>query len=126
VNETSECFSYERLLVWQKAVEFTGTVYTVTKAFPKEEVFAQTSQLRRASVSVAANIAEGTSRSASRDRTRSFEIAYGPLSKTATLFQTAASQGFVTQQIRGQARSEIADVSMMLSGLRRSLNTKSD
>ena len=121
----SECFSYERLRVWRKAVDFANWVYAISRSFPREEMFGLTSQVRRASVSVAANIAEGTSRSSAKDRVRFFEIAYGSLSETATLFHIAAGQGLVGQDVLAQARSDIADMSRMLSGLRRSLTKES-
>ena len=54
--------SYRDLLVWQRAIELTVALYKLTRSFPKEEVFGLTSQLRRASVSVASNIAEGYGR----------------------------------------------------------------
>jgi 23S rRNA-intervening sequence protein len=50
-------FGFERLEVWQKAVEYAGTIYDVTRAFPEEERFGLTSQLRRSSVSISSNIA---------------------------------------------------------------------
>ena len=115
-----ECFSYERLRVWQKAVEFAKLVYQITKAFPRDEVFGLTSQLRRASVSVAANIAEGSSRSSGRDRARFVEIAYGSLCEIATMLHIAASQDMVTQEQFDSVRSDISDMSRMLSGLKRS------
>ena len=52
-------FYFENIIAWQKAHEFVLSVYTLTKQFPKDELFALTSQLRRAAVSIEANIAEG-------------------------------------------------------------------
>ena len=115
----NECFSYERLRVWQKAVDFAKLVYQVTKDFPRDEVFGLTSQMRRASVSVAANIAEGSSRSTGKDRARFVEIAYGSLCELATLFHIANSQDMVTQQQLEVARMDIAEMCRMLSGLKR-------
>jgi len=69
---TAAMFGFEKLRVWQHSVEFAGNVYGITKRFPKEELFGLTMQLRRASVSVAANIAEGASRVSGKDRARFF------------------------------------------------------
>ncbi len=52
-------FGFEKLEVWQKALEFTGHIYDATKLFPKKEQFGLISQLQRAAVSICANIAEG-------------------------------------------------------------------
>jgi len=120
LSETDECFSYERLRVWQKAIKFADSVYQMTKGFPQSEMFGLASQLRRASVSVAANIAEGSSRTSGRDRARFVEIAYGSLCEVATLLQIAYSQGMVTPDQVNDARSQISGMFRMLSGLKRS------
>jgi four helix bundle protein len=60
-------FNSEKLDVWQKAIDFADLVYNETKAFPAEERFALTNQLRRAAVSISSNIAEGSSRSSKND-----------------------------------------------------------
>jgi len=77
-------FGFEKLDVWQKAVEYGDTIYEITKPFPAEELFGLTSQLRRAAVSVSANIAEGSSRSSNIDFKRFIEIAYGSLLETVS------------------------------------------
>jgi four helix bundle protein len=59
--------SFEDLIVWQKAHQFVLSVYKLTKILPKEELFGLTSQLRRASVSIAANIVEGYSKKGKKD-----------------------------------------------------------
>ena len=55
-------FNFEKLDVWQKAIQFADSVYRVTKAFPEDERFGLTSQMRRSAVSISSNIAEGSSR----------------------------------------------------------------
>jgi four helix bundle protein len=68
--------TFEDLLVWQKAHMFVLTVYRLTEAFPGHEVYGLTSQLRRASVSIAANIAEGFRKRGKPDKTRYLSIAH--------------------------------------------------
>jgi four helix bundle protein len=70
-------------------------------------------------VSVAANIAEGTSRSSGKDQARFFEMAFGSLNEVATLLYIALDQEFITQDRLSALKSEIADIGRMLSGLRR-------
>jgi four helix bundle protein len=71
--------SFTDLIVWQKAHQFVLEVYKLTKIFPKEEVFVLTSQLRKAAVSVPANIAEGYKKKGKNDKMRFFNISEGSL-----------------------------------------------
>jgi four helix bundle protein len=114
-----EPFGFEKLDVWQKARRLASAIYGVTRRFPREEMFGLTTQLRRAGVSVAANIAEGTSRSSGKDQARFFEMAFGSLNEVATLLYIALDQEFITQDRLSALKSEIADIGRMLSGLRR-------
>ena len=77
VRETAKRFT--DLIVWQKAHKFVLSVYRFTSAFPKEEIYGLTSQLRRASVSIAANIAEGFKKTGSADKIRYLNISQGSL-----------------------------------------------
>ncbi len=71
--------SFEDLLVWQKAHQFVLQVYAMTETFPKAEMFGLTSQLRRAAVSIAANIAEGFKKQSKLDKARFLNIAQGSI-----------------------------------------------
>ena len=119
-NGTGVVFGFERLDVWRKAVEFAGDIYAVTKSFPREELFGLTMQLRRAGVSIAANIAEGASRASGKDQARFFEIAFGSLNEVATMLYIAQGQGFINDDQSAKIRFEIADIGRMPSGLKRS------
>jgi four helix bundle protein len=74
--------SFRDLIVWQKAHELVLGVYHKTQSFPKEEAYALTSQIRRSSMSVAANIAEGFKKKGPRDKVKFYNIAQGSLSET--------------------------------------------
>ena len=69
-------FKFEELRVYQEALEFTDEIYTITSKFPREEMFGLTNQLRRSAVSIALNIAEGTSRT-KKDFCHFLDIARG-------------------------------------------------
>jgi four helix bundle protein len=71
--------SFQDLIVWQKAHEFVLSVYQLTKTFPREEVYALTSQFRRAAVSIAANIAEGFRKRSESDKARFMNISQGSI-----------------------------------------------
>jgi len=75
-------YSFEKLEVWQKASVYVSTIYKLTESFPVVEKFGLVSQLRRASISIVSNIAEGTSRSSLKDQVRFTEIAYGSAIET--------------------------------------------
>jgi len=69
--------SYKELIVWQKSIELVTAIYTLTENFPKEEIFGLTSQIRKASVSIPSNIAEGRYRGTRVDYLHFLRIAYG-------------------------------------------------
>ena len=69
--------SYRDLIVWQKAVELSVAVYGLTEHYPKEEIYGLISQMRRASVSIASNIAEGRYRGTRKDFCQFLRIAFG-------------------------------------------------
>ena len=71
--------SHKKLDVWKFSLELVDKIYSLTKIFPKEELFGLTNQLRRASISVASNIAEGLSRTSSNEKCRFLEIARSSL-----------------------------------------------
>jgi four helix bundle protein len=114
-------FRFEKLDVWQKAVDFADRVYVVTRGFPVEERFGLTSQMRRASVSISSNIAEGTGRSSNKDFAHFVEIGYGSLMEAVSQTQVAFQQSFLTQSDRDALYAGAEEVARMLSGLRASL-----
>jgi four helix bundle protein len=78
-NLSKSAKTFQDLIVWQKAHKFVLAIYTVTKKFPLNERFGLTSQIRRASVSIPANIAEGFSKRTKADKARFYNIAKGSL-----------------------------------------------
>ena len=74
-------FSFENIVVWKKAHQFTCLVYSITRNFPEEEKFGLTSQFRRAAVSIGANIAEGYKKLSKADKLRFFNISEGSLAE---------------------------------------------
>ena len=114
-------FRFEKLEVWQKAVDFADRVYVVTRGFPVEERFGLTSQMRRASVSISSNIAEGTGRSSNKDFAHFVEIGYGSLMEAVSQTQIAFRQSFLNDADRGDLYMSAEEVARMLSGLKASL-----
>ncbi len=86
--------TFQDLIVWQKAHEFVLLVYKLTKLFPKEEIYNLTSQLRRSSVSIPANIAEGFKKKGKADKVRYLNIAQGSLEESRYYLILAHDLGF--------------------------------
>lgn len=118
-------FSFERLGVWQDARALTKRIYEATGAFPREEQFGLQSQIRRAAVSVASNIAEGTSRRSDNDKIRFTEIAYGSLMEVCCQLEIARDLNFLNAAAHREIRARIAVVAKKLGALRRSFLTRS-
>lgn len=85
--------SYRDLVVWQKAKGVAVLVYQLTDHFPKEEIYGLTSQMRRAAVSIASNIAEGQSRGTKKEFHHFLRIAYGSGAELETQFEIALELG---------------------------------
>src|SRR3954462_13616131 len=91
-------FNFEKLEVWQKSIDFADRVYTYTKAFPRDERFGLTNQMRRAAVSVSSNIAEGCSRNSANDYARFVEIATGSVFEVVSQGFVARRQAFLSEE----------------------------
>lgn len=113
--------SYRDLKVWQLGVDIALEVYRVTGDFPKSEQYGLTSQLRRAAVSIASNIAEGHARKTQKELQRFLNIAKGSLAELETQLIIAKELGFADGN-SVEALFAMADKeSKMLSGLMRSI-----
>ncbi len=113
-------FSFEKLIAWQKGRELAILIYKTTKNFPKDEIFGLTSQMRRCSISIASNLAEGSGRSSVKDKARFSEIAYS--SSLELLNQVILSHDFeyVDENQYIQIREKITEVNMLIDGLYKS------
>ena len=84
-----EVFGYRKLIAYQKAKEVVKRTYKLLKKFPAEERYAMCDQLRRASVSITSNIAEGINRFSVKDKSHFIEMAYGSLMEVSSQFEIA-------------------------------------
>lgn len=114
-------FGFEKLEVWQLAVQFADRMYDLTTKFPPDERFGLTNQLRRASVSISANIAEGRGRGSSKDFARFIEIAYGSLMETISHIRIAKNRHFLSDPDHQDLYQAAEQLAKMLSGLKSSL-----
>lgn len=117
-------FNFEKLDVWQKAIDFADLVYASTRSFPAEERFGLTNQMRRAAVSVSSNLAEGSSRASKIDFARFVEISTGSLFEVTSQAFIAQRQGFLSTEQFRKLYAAAEEQSRMQSGLRKSLLPK--
>jgi four helix bundle protein len=89
--------TYRDILVWQKAMALVTKCYIITRQFPKEELFALSSQIKRCSVSIPSNIAEGFGRGSNKDYYRFLNIALGSLFEFQTQIEIAYNLGFINE-----------------------------
>ena len=116
-------FNFEKLDVWQKAIDFADLVYKLTRQFPDEERFGLTNQMRRAVVSISSNIAEGTSRTSQIDFGRFIEIATGSVFEVTSQAFIGRRQGFLKEETFRAMYAAAEEIGRMLSGLRKSLTS---
>lgn len=114
-------FKFEKLVVWQKAIEYANSIYDVTDNFPSRELYGITSQVRWAALSVSSNIAEGNSRSSKVEYARFVEIAYGSLMETVSQIHLSHRRQLCTQDQLQLINQQALVIARMLSGLRSSL-----
>ncbi len=116
--------SYRDLEVWKKSIELAEMVYRLSANFPQDERFGMTNQVRRAAVSVPANIAEGAEREGSKEFLHFLSIASGSMAETETFLILAGRLGMAQETAITPVMEQAAHVGRMLNGLKRSLHSK--
>lgn len=113
-------YSFEKLECWQHARQMAEWTYLATKEFPQEEKFGLVSQMRRAAISVASNIAEGTSRKTSKDQAHFSTIAYSSTIELLNDLIITQDLNFLSKELHEQGRELIERQTLLISGLRKS------
>lgn len=108
---------FNQLEVWRKAKDLVVDVYQETSRFPSSEQFGLCSQLRRAAVSITANIAEGSGRGSDQDFARFLEMALGSSSETRSHLLLAEELGYLKPEARETLSSKTIEIARMLNGL---------
>ncbi len=114
--------NYKELKVWKKAVDLAINVYEVTNSFPDEEKYGITSQLRRSSVSISSNIAEGSGRNTPKDFSKFLSISYGSTCELETQLIIANRAGYLDQDRLIQLTNQIIEIQKMNYALKKSLS----
>ncbi|MBN1621855.1 MAG: four helix bundle protein [Endomicrobiales bacterium] len=109
--------SFKQLKVWQQGIELVKDIYKISKAFPKEELFGLTSQIKRASISVPSNIAEGFKRNNRNEFAQFLRIALGSLGEVETQIIIAKELNFITKEESEEILKKIDILHKMLIAL---------
>lgn len=117
--------SYKDLIVWQKSMQLSKEVYRPTESFPKTEIYGISNQLRRASVSIPSNIAEGFSRKSLKENLQFISIAFGSTSELETQLLLAKDLSFAHKSNFEKAEQLLLEVRKMLSSVFSKLKSKS-
>lgn len=120
----SDIKSYRDLLVWQQAMDLAVACYKLSKKFPKEDLFGLTSQLRRSSASIAANIAEGHGRESSASYVQYLRVAQGSLKETETHIILAGRLELGPREDLKKALSVCDEIGKMIRSLIRAIQEK--
>ncbi|WP_310557349.1 four helix bundle protein [Flavobacterium sp.] len=113
-------YSFEKLIVWQKSIDFSTEVDKITRNYPKEELFGMVSQMRRCAVSISSNIAEGSGRQSSKDKARFTEIAYGSALELLNQFIISLKLDYITEDLYQERRKILEEITFMLDKLHKS------
>lgn len=121
-----EIFGYRKLVAYQKAKEVVKRTYKLLKKFPTEERYAMCDQLRRASLSITSNIAEGVNRFSVKEKAHFIEIAYGSLMEVSSQFEIAEELEYISSEDRLSMDMLIEEDARLLSGLLNSYKPSSE
>lgn len=113
-------YSFEKLEVWQNARQLVKSVYLLTKSYPEDERFGLVSQMRRCSISITSNLAEGTARKTLKDKAHFTTMSYGSALELLNQLILSIDLQFVDEQQYLETRSQIEEVTNKLNSLRNS------
>jgi len=111
-------YSFEKLDVWIEAKNFAKQIYTLTSKFPETEKFGLTVQLRRAGISIASNIAEGSARNSNKDKAHFTTIAFGSAVEVLNQLIISCELGFITEAEYIELRTQVESITNKLNALR--------
>jgi four helix bundle protein len=113
-------YSFEKLEVWKVSRMYVSEVYSYTKNFPSKERFGLCSQMERSAVSVMSNIAEGTSRTSNKEKSRFIEVAFGSLMENYNQLFVSLDQKYISDDQFRKLKEKIDSIGRMLTALKNS------
>jgi four helix bundle protein len=109
--------SYKNLICWQKSIDLVVLIYKLTENFPKEEIYGITAQMRRSSISISSNIAEGSRRSSKKDFRNFLLIAYGSGAELETQLEISKRLQLAKIESLNESESLLSEIMKMLNKL---------
>lgn len=113
-------YAFEKLEVWKESIKLVKAIYVLTNNFPENEKFGLVSQLRRATISISSNLAEGTSRSTDKDKAHYTTMAYSSTMEILNQLIISNELKFIDEKSYLETREHIYKISNMLNALRKS------
>src|SRR4030042_1344649 len=113
-------FGFEKLVAWQESKQLVKKIYKIVEGLPGQEQYGLGNQIKRAALSVASNLAEGTGRTGFRDQAHFSQIAYGSMMEVACLSVIASELGLVSPEAYTDLRKDIETIARLISSLRSS------
>jgi four helix bundle protein len=120
MNYDEYTLPFEKLQTWHVAKDFVKRIYSITRQFPASELYGLTSQIKRASVSVMSNIAEGSARTSKKDQAHFSQLAYSSLMEVACQLQLAREMNYVVIDDYNKLRKNITELAVKINALHRS------
>lgn len=113
-------YSFEKLTVWEDIRALNKIIYALTTSFPDQEKFGLVTQMRRASISIGSNLAEGSSRTSSKDQAHFYQIAYSSLIEVLSQLVVSYDLKLINNEDYNKVRNQIEKISFKLNALRKS------
>jgi len=117
--------NFKELKIWQESRMFTKDIYVLTRKFPSEELFVLTSQMRRASISISSNIAEGSGRATDKDFCRFFDMATGSAFELESQLFVGFDLEYYSEQLLNIYLEKIQEIQKMIIQFKKHLSPES-
>jgi four helix bundle protein len=116
--------THKDLEVWKQSIRFVQQIYDATSRFPKNELFGITDQIRRAAISIPANISEGSARKSSLEFRHFLSISFGSIAEVETLLIIASGLGYLENERAARLETQVRLITSQLSGLYHAIDKK--
>ncbi len=124
MHHSEHIFAFEKLKVWEEVRILIKSIYLLTRIYPDDERFGLVSQMRRAIISVSSNLAEGTSRTGSKDQAHFYQLSYSSLMEVLSQLNLSKDLQYIGDAEYNEARNKIESVSYLLNQIRKSTFSK--
>lgn len=117
-------YSFEKLETWQDARKFVSWIYRITVSFPINEQYGITSQIKRASISIVSNLAEGSGRKTPKDQAYFYQISYSSAIEVLNLLIIASDNNIISEDLMKEGRAQIEKITFKINALRNACYNK--